>query len=228
MKKAKKKKASYKKTQQKRKAQKNLRQKRRQPQKNKSVLAQSAIRSSSISLSNTQIKQSASHPLYEILLSDNWKQNGLAYIWLARRTPLAFIVGIYLVDIKCLGLKSTFVEVCRTEEEYTTFKTATQESLASSFTFKKCSYDLANSIIYGGIAYAQQFDFQPHKDFQLSQYVVGEKLASLRHIRFGEKDGKPLFINGPDDDVALVLEKLTKAAGKDGFQFMLQTPPEEG
>jgi hypothetical protein len=69
-------------------------------------------------ISNRQIKQSTQYPIYECLISGNWKENGLAHLWIARKTPLAFIVGVYLVDIRCLGVKNIFIEVCRTKQEY--------------------------------------------------------------------------------------------------------------
>jgi len=213
--------------QQKRKARKALRKKRKDALRHKKQSAQFTSSFTGISLSHRQIKKSNQYPIHEIRISNNWQENGLAYIWLSRKTPLAFIIGVYLVDVRCLGLKNTFVSACKTEQEYEDDKTLIEKKFQDSFRLKTCSYELANIIIYGGIAYAEQFGFQPQKDFHLSKYVLGDKIRPQQHIQFGDEDGKPFFINGPDDDVDFIIQKLTKAVGKDGFHFLLQTSPEE-
>jgi hypothetical protein len=37
-------------------------------------------------------------------------------------------------------------------------------------------------------------------------------------IGFGYQ-GKPLFIQGPEDDAARIIKKLKRKVGRDGFQF---------
>lgn len=40
-------------------------------------------------------------------------------------------------------------------------------------------------------------------------------------VEFG-KDGKPLYIAGPDDDAQKIIGKLTKKLGKENFGFISQ------
>lgn len=224
MAKKKKHKAVYQKARQKRKAQKVLRRKHRAVREHNSADSQFVTMRSGATISHQDIRKSRQYPIYECQISNIWKENGLPYIWLSRKTPLHFVVGVYLVDIKCLGLKDTFVSACRTEKEYQEYKALIMEGFSGSFTLVDCPYDLANTIIYGGIAYGKQFGFEPHKDFQLSKYVLGNKTDQPEDIQFGGDDGKPFYISGPNDNVELILQKLTKAVGRDGFHFMLLGP----
>jgi hypothetical protein len=93
------------------------------------------------------------------------------------------------------------------------------------------SPDLAHEIIYGGIEYAKQFGFRPHRDFDLSQFILDPPDAHPRtgKAEFG-KDGKPFYISGPYDDVDAILRQLVRTAGEGNYHFMTQIggpPPDE-
>ena len=55
------------------------------------------------------IYQSRRWPINECIINYSWKRNGLANILISRVQPDdRFVIGAYLVDIFCLGLKNTF------------------------------------------------------------------------------------------------------------------------
>ena len=81
--------------------------------------------------------------------------------------------------------------------------------------------NFAKEIIYGALSYAKSLGFEPHPDFELSRHVLGtEELSRTRGLKFGGPEGKPLYIAGPDDDAATVLQMLRKRLGENGFDFI--------
>ena len=82
---------------------------------------------------------------------------------------------------------------------------------------------LAHEIVYGGIEYAAQFGFRPHRDFKLSQRVLDPPEAHPRAgtVEFG-KDGKPFYISGPYDNPDAIVRQLSRTAGEGNFHFLMR------
>ena len=168
------------------------------------------------------LRQARTFPVYECLISDNWNKKddmGLVQILLARQQPDGDICfGVYLVDKLCLGLKNTFANTGFTRSRY--------QSEIHNRIFRKqkpveCPIELAHQMIYASIEYAEQFGFEPQKDFAQSQYLLlprGE-LEEPYDLTFG-KDGKPFFISGPHDNVPRIMRQLEKTAGTGNYDFL--------
>lgn len=159
------------------------------------------------------------YPLHECLINRSWKEKGLANITLSRRQPDgALIFGVYLVDVLCLGVKNTF---CNADFSMSRYRIDLVERVYRDDDPIPCSPDLAHHIIYGAIDFARQFGFEPQRDFTLSQCVLEERgsLELVEDIEFG-REGKPLFIAGPDDNVPRILKQLESTAGRGHFDFI--------
>ncbi len=169
------------------------------------------------------VRHARSCPVHECLINPSWRDSGLARILLARRQPDGLIAfGVYLVDVLCLGLKSTFCNANFTSARY-------QQSLR-----KRCYQDeapvecpvpLAHAIVYGGIDYAADLGFTPDRDFRLSQYILEPRdaLGEVPDVEFG-RDGKPCYVSGPYDDVAAILAKLDRRLGEGNYLFLVGGP----
>jgi hypothetical protein len=157
------------------------------------------------------LEDARSYPVYECLVNDGWQEKGLAAVLLARTQPNGLLlVGSYLVDIWCLGLKSTFAHFDMTTSDY---RKEFVSQAGGGDPMVKCPLDLAHQIVYGGIDYAAQFGFEPDPDFEFSEPVLEERGALPPcEVTFG-KDGKPLFVAGPRDDTEAVLRQLEKTIG---------------
>jgi hypothetical protein len=165
------------------------------------------------------IKRAEQFPIYECLLNQGWQNKGLAHILLSRKQPNnEFIIGVFLVDIYCLGLKNTFCNANIPLENYEKLKLR----MAEESSLITCDPVLANRIVYGAIDYARKLGFEPQKDFRLSRFTLGEPSdANVPYsIEFG-KDGKPLYIAGPNDDADRVVERLSKTVGDGNFHYLL-------
>jgi hypothetical protein len=140
--------------------------------------------------------QARTLPVEECLITDQWQNHGICNVIIARRHKTGNItIGLYLVDTYCLGLKDTSYRFNISPHELQYFK--------KNGGMIKCDYVLAHNIIYGGIAFAEDYGFKPHKDFAVTQFILEEddEQVELIDIDFG-LDGLPCYMRGPyDDDV---------------------------
>jgi hypothetical protein len=193
------------------KRQQKLQKKKQKDKQRHKKLANSSLHTRYNTNPKTIITNARDFPVKECLISADWQERGLAQILIAREQPDGnLLFGVYLVDLLCLGLKNTFYNCNFSAHEYTEFR----NPLVAEQGLVECPLDLACQIIYGAIDYAANLGFQPQSDFKLSQYVLEEKssLVGNYQIEYG-KDGKPFYIAGPDDNVELIMRKLTGKLG---------------
>jgi hypothetical protein len=170
-----------------------------------------------------KIHAARQYPIHECLINPSWKKKGLATVLVSRRQPDGnLLFGVYLVDILCLGLKNT---LCNADFSMTRYRTDVLSKIYGDEEPMPCSTELAHQVIYGAIRFAQQFGFQPQKDFSLSQYVLDEVDSigpGTEDVEFG-RDGQPLYIAGPDDNVPRILRQLESTAGRGHFGYMYES-----
>jgi hypothetical protein len=146
-------------------------------------------------------------PIAECYINDDWEKAGLANIIVARKHKSGnYTIGIYLVDIFCLGVKDTTYKFNIPRENL-------DEKLELFFTNRVVSYDIAHNIIYGAVAYAEDLGIRPHKDFELTKYILEEDTDEIPLIEyeFG-KDGKPFLMASNNLELnkyRSILEKTT-------------------
>jgi len=160
--------------------------------------------------------QARTLPIFECLINDDWETSGLCNIIVARQHKTGNITaGIYLVDMFCLGIKSAQYEFNLYQDDY--------EGLKNRFNWERCEYVLAHNIIFGAIAYAEDYGFKPHKEFEVAQFILEEddEAIELVELDFG-LNGKPHYVSGPYDDSAKVnniIATLERTAGEGNFTF---------
>lgn len=153
------------------------------------------------------------------LINYNWKEAGQASIMISRKQPSGhFLIGIYLVDIFCLGLKNTAWRFNMNPQDFERFQLDFNEKYDGN---NEADISLLHNIIYGAIDYAQELGFKPHKDFSLSEYILDPDLITdgIDEIEFG-KDGKPFYISGPFDQVGHIMRTLDKNVGEGNYTYI--------
>lgn len=100
--------------------------------------------------------------------------------------------GYYLVDLMARGVKDTHF-VFNTSEPR--LLEQTPENI-----FTEIPYALAHNIIYGAVAFAEDYDIKPHPNFNLTQFILEEDTEDIEFIdiEFGIS-GKPVLIDGVDN-----------------------------
>lgn len=173
---------------------------------------------------NKKIRMARKFPFYECLINPSWQDAGLATVLISRQQPDNNLVfGVFLVDVFCLGLKNTF---CNADFAISRYQTDLLGKIYREEKPVQCPIPLAHHVVYGGIAYAEQFGFKPQKDFKLSQYILDSEadIEPCEDVEFG-KDGKPLFISGPDDNVERIMRQLESKVGKENFKYSVRANP---
>jgi len=140
--------------------------------------------------------------IYESRISPDWQNSGVAEVLVVRQMPnLKYIAGAYLVDAFCLGLKDTFFQARLSEAEVRVLRNRFPEKL------EEIPYEDARSVILGAIEYARRIGFEPHEDWRLSGRIVEAERSFNNKFTFGS-NGKPFYVQGPNDDASKILRTL--------------------
>jgi hypothetical protein len=191
------------------------------PKPNRQIPISQARSTASIGI-NQDLQNARDHPIYGCWIMEDWESAGLAPVVVARQqAPGRIMFGLYLVDLYCLGMKDAFTRI-----DFSLNRFERELPRLCSGAPEKCSIELAHEIIYGALEYAEKLGFQPHPDFkrQMADLMLDppEAHPRLNNVPFG-KDGKPLFITGPNDDdlkIASVLNTLKRTCGEGNFDYL--------
>lgn len=170
-------------------------------------------------------QKSRTLPIYECWINNEWEETKKASITIARKhTNGNFTVGLFLVDLLCLGVKDAHFKFNITEFEYK----GLLEFADVEMGIEKIDYTLAHNIILAGLEFAEDYGFKPHKDFTSTmQYFLEEDSddIELMNIECGDGD-KPMFVRTPydsDAEVIRIITQLEKTAGFGNFKFVDET-----
>jgi len=120
-----------------------------------------------------------------------------------------------LVDTYCLGVKNAIGPKIMTEEELRSFT----RRYFGSYDAPPVAVplELLQSLVLGAVEYAGSLGLSPHPDFAAVRPTLGA-WSGPSSIRFG-KDGRPYYIQGPDDDTYRITQTLRRHLGDGGFGF---------
>lgn len=159
--------------------------------------------------------------VYKCFLNRDWREKGMAQVLVVRAVPEdKYIAGLFLVDVFCLGVKNTFVTAPMNTDELEDFRGRFPEKL------HEISYEDARSLILGGIQYAQGLGFKPHPDWKSAQCIVEGGRPFEGKFEYG-KDGKPFYVQGPDDDVDRIMRQLGPLIERGEAEYVCGVSQEE-
>jgi hypothetical protein len=161
-------------------------------------------------------------PIHECWLNPNWQEMGFATVVVCRRHVNGnFSYATYLLDTCLMGLKDTMFFANETPDNYE--KLANRIFAGPGLPREKISYELAHNLVYGAIAYADEFGMTPNADWAVSQYILDEDTddVPLMELEFG-RDGMPTWIPGPYDNYGKVFQTLLNKAGEGNFDVVLR------
>jgi hypothetical protein len=131
--------------------------------------------------------------------------------------------GIFLVDTYCVGVKSAFYQKfsrgALDELREKVFREQENETMAPA---------CARKFVEDAVAYARGLGLPPDPDYKHAARVLGGLDAGQCDtvFTFG-KDGKPLFVQGPNDTGAFIQRVVTAlrlSRGEGNFNLMLEHP----
>lgn len=164
---------------------------------------------------------------YEAYIERQWREHGLAHLLVVRkRDHDSADMGVFLVDVWCLGIKDAFADFDVVTES---IDELVEEHLPEAMR-EAIHPTCAKKLIEGAIAYAEGLGFAPHRDYRKARKVLSGLDAALCPTEFAfGRDGKPCFVRGPDDSddrVERILAMLSARCGEDGYDFVDADDPD--
>jgi hypothetical protein len=159
-------------------------------------------------------------PIHECLINKDWKQGGEASIMVSRKHSNGnYTYGIYLVDLYCQGIKDTFYNFNKSESDYLSDVNLILEGAGGG---EKVEYALVHNIIYEALAYAAEYEFRPHKDFdKVSKFILEDDTEEIDLIEIEcGWNGKPCLVVSKDEDFSGLVKQLERTAGHGNFEIL--------
>lgn len=165
-------------------------------------------------------------PIVKCFINADWEDAGIASIIVARQhSNQNFTLGLYMADIFCVGVKDTHFYFNIPEWEFLGLTNV----MSDNYELAECDYNLAHNIIFGSVAFAEEFNIPPHKDFSLTKMILEEDDDDipLIDVEFG-RDGMPFLIENSDNPKSKFYHsQLVKYAGEGNFHFLTETDQED-
>jgi hypothetical protein len=162
-------------------------------------------------------------PIVHALASTKIWEDGLGYLAIARQDPEGhFAYAVFLADVYCLGVKNAFWDVGSPGK----FKELIQR-LEKKQTLREIAPACLMKIVAGAVEYAHSFGFAAHPDYRHAAMLLKgiDPAGCPNEYTFG-RDGKPLYIQGPNEShaQAMAISQRVHAAGG---HYIAQVPADE-
>lgn len=197
-----------------RRAKKLERSRKKREQTKKKAKALAARRPSSLELLARSAARGEFGPCFVSAEWDSTEVPVLVNLIVTRKLSAGqFVPGVVLVDRTCLGIKNGFLQEAMFADELD----ALVEQVGSACGgMLRCDPLVAQSIVFHAIDYARALGFEPHRDFPAM--LFGPRPEQLVDTPW-HKSERPMYIAGPYDDVAAIMDRLTRAVGAGNFHF---------
>lgn len=143
----------------------------------------------------------ASRTTHEALWPRDLFDQGIGWVIMARiRAKRQRVqVGVFLVDVFCLGAKLALCEDCDLED----YRRRIRSHYQSSFPMVSVEPCCARRLVELAVQYAQSLGLAPHPDYKKAARVFGGVQAAqcVQQFTFGCQ-GKPLYRRGPRETEA--------------------------
>ena len=157
----------------------------------------------------------------EAFISANMFDLGQGYVLFARFRGGEAELGVFLVDVYCLGLKDAFYTRVR-EDEY---EHRVLDRMLPPKNRKPLTPPSARRLVEDAVAYAQNLGFTPHPDYKLACRVFGDTDADAASEKFAfGHQGKPYYVQGQSDSPEKcrhILRQLRTRCGEGNFNFLV-------
>lgn len=172
-----------------------------------------------------EFELAARGPIHECYVNANLMNTeydqGMGTVIVSRLASSRMVaMGVYLLDVFCLGVKDSFARLL-TMEEFSQFLSQTRVQGP----IKNVEPAVAKKLIEDTVAYARSLGFEPHPDFRPARKLLEDIDASACRMEFNFGDrGKPHFISGPYDSQARIRQirdTLERTCGKDNYNITI-------
>jgi hypothetical protein len=158
----------------------------------------------------------------EAFRSANLFDAGIGYVVVSRfKSDGEVESGVFLLDVYCLGVKNAFFSRLNQSE----YESRLVQKVFSRDGSQPLTPACGRKLVQDAVAYAQHLGFAPHPDYKKACRVFGGISAAecTEVFTFG-KDGRPCFIQGPNDSELFcrkAMTLLTIRCGEGNFDYIL-------
>ncbi len=145
-------------------------------------------------------------------------RDGLGSVIISRVERGKLSLCTFLVDYWCLGIKDADGPRRVDMPEYEFRRDAMYSRYEGLY--RHITVEQAQAIVYGAKEYAATLGLEPHADAARALEGLGRRPEELFSLEFG-RAGKPMFINGPHDNVRAIRAKLDQNLGVGNYESML-------
>ncbi|MFM7103530.1 MAG: hypothetical protein ACKO3N_20480 [Verrucomicrobiota bacterium] len=136
------------------------------------------------------------------------------------------IVGVFIVDLACLGVKNAMYESCPVDA----YRERIRGFYEAEFTMEPVAPACARRLVEEAMAYAQSLGFPPHLDTTKALRAFEGVAARdcTRSFTFG-RDGKPFYVRGPhesDLQARQIIRQLERRCGAGNFHYLVDINPD--
>jgi len=160
-------------------------------------------------------------PVYRCFVRENIFSEGIGTAIVSRQMPNGHLgVGVYLLDVWCLGVKNTYFSILSENEFLDRIK-----QIEVNEHLETLHPSCARKIIEQSVEYSDKLGFNPHKDYKISRQLLMDLDPNVcpNQYTFG-KDGKPFYISGPNENQnqsKKIVEKLFRNCGEGNFDYIV-------
>jgi hypothetical protein len=162
-------------------------------------------------------------PINRCFVRKNIFSEGIGTAIVSREMPNGHLgVGVYLLDVWCLGVKNTYFSILSENEFLDRIK-----QIEVNEHLETLHPSCARKIIEQCVEYSDTLGFKPHKDYKISRQLLMDldpNVCPNQYI-FG-KDGKPFYISGPNENQnqsKKIVEKLFRNCGEGNFEYIVSS-----
>jgi hypothetical protein len=191
----------------------------RKAQRRKQVVAQKRRAEAVEASLPARVLRAANAPIQHCFLTESVFDVGIGTLVLARgATSHHVALSSFLIDVFCLGIKDVMFQSVDSDF-FEMYMAATDAGSAMA----PVDPGDARKLLRELAAWSQSIGFAPHRDFAVVERIFGDVSADASDcvFQFG-RDGKPVYIPGPNDSAALIrrrLDQLQKYLGNSGSGF---------
>ncbi len=163
------------------------------------------------------------YPIHEAVYSVGLFESGIGHVLLSRVISTQKIaLCAFLLDVYCLGAKNVFFK-----EESPARYDEIKQHLCENHPMEETTPSFARKLVEELVKYAERIGLPPHKDYKKAAQVFGDVDSGSCTVDFTfGKDGKPFFVNGPNDTPQRcreILEILERNCGSGNFDYIIAT-----
>ena len=159
-------------------------------------------------------------PIVEARIPESLWSGGIGVLSITRSASNGYrVVGHFLVDAYCLGVKDAFLRVLP-PSQYSSHMAKVNKAGRT----RRVSPEYLAKIVRGAVDYAARLGFAPHADYDAPKRLIDNIDSSLcsEEFEFG-KDGKPFYTSGPHDSPARA-DAIVKKIQQVGGHFLIRVP----